>query len=77
MRMPGMGHGGGCKCVVERKAQPTDEEMLEYLVKKRKLNDTQKLDVFLDALNTTREKVTRDIHTQPLDQDESSGEESV
>ena len=67
MRMPGSGHGSGCKCVVERKAQPTDEEALEFL--SDKLSDTQKLDIFLDHFQTSRQEVTQDMHSQPVDED--------
>lgn len=77
MRMPGDGHGfgGGCDCVAERKAQPADDEMLEFVTKKRKLTETQQLDLILNAFKTTRKAVTEEMHAQPLDAESSEDDD--
>lgn len=79
LRMPGSGHGAGgtCHCVLERKARPTDEEMLDFLRRKHKLSIKRQLNVLLGALETNRRAVTRLMHKQPLDASESESDSSL
>jgi hypothetical protein len=73
MRMPGTGHGSEtCNCVTERKVQPTESEMLEFMNKKRKLTDAEKLDMLLKESKTTRQDVAREMQSvvEPDDDDD-------
>lgn len=73
MRGKGNGHGSSCNCVIERKAQPTDEEMLDFLMKRRKLSTSEKLDIFMDVFETTKSAISSDMQNlQPMDDSSSS-----